>query len=162
MFGGLGSGGQAFVGATLRDVQVGGLTILTQLYSEMSVENFAPSYALLGVSWGSGTSGTDKHLVLSVPHLTYIGLSFEDAFPGFNEQEIIQSIATGDDTLALNFLRTNFAVLLQGTGNSGRALSFSLGSDFGTLTVRAVAVPAPMAAALAALGSVAALRRRRG
>ena len=136
-----------------------GLTHLTWLgFSDQPTANFGDSFAMIAVGHGSG--GGD-FLVVTSPGLTYIGNFFDVAFPGYSEQVMIDSLLT-DGNAAEQFLRTNFALLLQKQGIQAQCTSFSAGADFGTITFTATSVPAPGAAcSLAPLGLLA-LRRRRG
>lgn len=160
--GGLGSGAAGGGGGIVyRGLSVpagqSGLSNLTILYrSEVATPAFGNSWAMVGISEGSGS----MHLVVSAPGLTYLGMAFEQAFPGFNEAQLIDSLLAGGSA-GETFLRTNFALLLQGHGQEAHCISFSNGTDFGTLTIGVNQVPTPASAVLMAFAGLAARRRRR-
>lgn len=121
-------------------------------------DNFGTGYAMLGL-----TQMTDgrRSVVVTGNNLTHMhGLSFEEAFPGFSEADLIDDLLSGGGGGAA-FLRTNFAVLFTRHGAESSAVSFTAGAPFGSLTLDVAVVPAPGAAALVSFGLLGVMRRRR-
>lgn len=155
---GSGGPGTAVTFDLLQGVQVGGDPWRTFEISSNTFADFGDSYAMLAI-YGKGSGG--QGLVVSTPGLTVIiGVSFENAFPGFSEQVLIDDMLTGGN-LAEAFLRTNFALLLTPAGTRSDAVAFSQGAPFGGITFTATAIPAPSAFAVLTAGAFASMRRSR-
>jgi hypothetical protein len=155
MFGSLGSGSQgtspvALTLALLPGIGSGNFT------SDIARSNFGDSFAMMGVSEGSGA----QHLVISWDHQTFpLQLQFDQLFPGFSESGLIDQLIHGGSGPEL-FLRTNFAILLAGHGETSNCFSFSTPEDFGTVSFSVTEIPEPAVLGLLPIGFLA-LRRRR-
>jgi len=132
------------------------------ILDQRAPSDFGSGYAMIAVTGiGSGAPpGGVLGLVVSAPGLTYIGSFFEQAFPGWSEPQLIDQMMHGGP-LPEMFLRTNFAVLMQGLGQTATCTKFSQGEAFGTMHVSIEAVPAPAALAVLPMGLFALRRRRR-
>lgn len=134
------------------------LTCICGLDSSVTIDQLGTGYAMLGL-----TQMTDgrRSVVVTGNNLTFsYGLSFEEAFPGFSEADLIDDLLSGGGGGAA-FLRTNFAVLFTRHGAESSAVSFTVGAPFGSLTLDVAVVPAPGAAALVSFGLLGVMRRRR-
>jgi len=155
LFGGLGSGG---FGPMLRAHS----TVLfnngtPDFELDLQTSDFGDGFAMVGLT-GEGSGFLS--LVVSTPGLTYMfGMSFEQAFPGFSEAQLINQLLTNDPAADV-FLRTNFDLLRQIDGTDATCVSFSNGADFGTITMEVTSIPAPAVVALLPLGLLLPRRRR--
>lgn len=153
MLGSTGSGGP---GITLSGLSIDGMGS-GYFYSPLELDSFGTSFAMLGLSGGSGSGG--HHLVMSTGHLThFFGSEFSTAFPGVIEQEIIDSLLAGTP-LAQSFLAAQFSQTGINYGEISGVVSFSVGVDIGSVSVTVTTVPTP--SVLGALPLVFACRRRR-
>lgn len=153
MLGGWGSGGGDCIisAGTLPGVGSGAFS------SELQAGDLGSSYALIGVSMGSAGAA---HLVVSAPGLTYIGTFFEDAFPGWSEQQLIDQLLT-DNPAADAFLTDQFLNLQQMYAHDAVCTGFSAGVNIGTVNLSVVSVPAPGAGLLGAIPLCLLSHRRR-
>lgn len=153
MLGGWGSGGGDCIisAGTLPGLGSGAFT------SELEAGDLGSSYAMIGVSFGSGGGA---HLVVSAPGLTYIGMLFEEAFPGWSEQLLIDQLLT-DNPAADAFLTDQFLTLQQMYAHDAVCTGFSAGVNVGTVNFSVVSVPAPGAGLLGAMPLCLLSRRRR-
>ncbi|MBX3410734.1 MAG: hypothetical protein KF859_12725 [Phycisphaeraceae bacterium] len=134
------------------------LTCICGLDSSVTIDQLGTGYAMLGL-----TQMTDgrRSLVVTGNNLTFsYGLSFEEAFPGFSEADLIDDLLSGGGAGAA-FLRANFGTLFTPHGEESTAVSFTVGAPYGSLTLDVAVVPAPGAAALISFGLLGVIRRRR-
>ena len=135
----------------------GWLTVVR--FDGVAADNFGIGYAMLGLT--QRATG-ERSLIVTGDHLTWmLGVSFEEAFPGYSEGELIHELLTGGAG-GEAFLRTNFATLITPLGAESTATAFTLGEPFGTLTVSVDVIPAPgSVAAVVTVGVIGLARRRR-
>lgn len=124
----------------------------------LTADDYGSGYAMIGIrDLGNGL----QSLVVGGNNLTWqFGASFEEAFPGYSADILLERIlAGGPDGEA--FLRDHFSTLITPYGMPAQAVAFSQGVDFGTLTVEIFIIPAPGVSAIMAIGLAASLQRRR-
>lgn len=128
-------------------------------FDGVAADNLGVGYAMLGLT--QRATG-ERSLVVTGDHLTIVlGVSFEEAFPGFSEGELIHELLTGGAG-GEAFLRSNFAALITPYGAESTATAFTLGEPFGSMTLSVAVVPAPSAAAaVVTVGLIGLARRRR-
>jgi len=128
-------------------------------FEGVASDDFGVGYAMIGMTL---RATGERSLVVTGDHLTWMfGLSFDQAFPGFAEADLIDDLIAGGEAGAV-FLRTNFATLITPHGAASTATAFTLGAPFGSMTLSVAVVPSPGAAvALVSVGFIGLARRRR-
>jgi len=143
LFNGLGSGGSGDT-ALFTNLMIPGSGSGSGFFgSDLSIDAYGSSFVMLGLGSGSGSGGNGIELVVSMGGLTYIGGDlFVERFPGYSEQEIINSLLTGT-SVALDFIHDQYSNIQTANGSVSPLVAFSEADTIGSISFSVVIVPAP-------------------